>query len=152
MTNRGRYLSKFVFCSFSNCKLQASRGVTAAGGGAASQLVKFKGCVQQSICQGALISLLLLRSWESAAAVIGPPTSRPVRGAARLVGEPFLLCVIGRSTSDVLGGPRKPTDGRAGSFTGGGPRVYPHQATGHFSPNILSLPSCVTNLVKQLLD
>ena len=91
------------------------------------QLVKFKGCVRQSIWQGAPLSLLLLRSWESAAATAGPPTLRPVRGAARLVGEPFLLCVIGRSTSDVLGGPRKPADGRV-SAASACPRVSPYTA------------------------
>ena len=129
--------------------------VTAAAGlvGAASvpQLVKFKGCVCSRY--GKVPPSPPPPPELRKCCVLGPPTHRPVRGAARLVGEPFLLCVIGRSTSDVLGGPRKPTDGRAGSFTGEGPRVYPHQqATDHFSPNILSLPSCVTNLVKQLVD
>ena len=88
--------------------------VTAAAGlvGAASvpQLVKFKGCVCSRY--GKVPPSPPPPPELRKCCVLGPPTHRPVRGAARLVGEPFLLCVIGRSTSDVLGGPRN-TDRRS---------------------------------------
>ena len=102
--------------------------MTAAAGlvGAASvpQLVKFKGCVCSRY--GKVPPSPPPPPELRKCCVLGPPTHRPVRGAARLVGEPFLLCVIGRSTSDVLGGPRKLADGRVQAASG--PRVSPAQA------------------------
>ena len=103
VTSICQHLLRFfkTFFYFAGC-------VTAAAGlvGAASvpQLVKFKGCVCSRY--GKVPPSPPPPPELRKCCVLGPPTHRPVRGAARLVGEPFLLCVIGRSTSDVLGGPR----------------------------------------------